>query len=233
MGADIDQLNIKIEAAAQKAHSSVDTLINKLGRLNAALGEINTINLTSLSNGVQRLSNSMQSMKNVGTADFTRLAKNISKIGEIEQGQVDKKKYGVGIDDLLGDVYDGKYDGKYHSQQTSPFKLDFSGISAIEGNPLIYKFAYTSVTDVDLRDLEYSGTVEDADYKGGYLDNTFTQCGKLSSVNFQNLKRLGGSPVYPGLKDTFSHCISLRSISFPSLTAINSYGLDGSFTGMT
>ena len=90
MGADIDQLNIKIEADAQKAHSSVDTLINKLGRLNAALGTINTSNLTSLSNGVQRLANSMQSMKNVGTADFTRLANNISKMGAIDAASVSR-----------------------------------------------------------------------------------------------------------------------------------------------
>ena len=90
MGADIDQLNIKIEADAQKAHSSVDTLINKLGRLNAALGGINTSNLTSLSNGIQRLSSSMQSMKNVGTADFTRLAKNIQKMGQLDSKQLGK-----------------------------------------------------------------------------------------------------------------------------------------------
>lgn len=88
--ADIDQLNIKIEADAQKAHSSVDTLINKLGRLNSALGGINTSNLTSLSNGIQRLSSSMQSMKNVGTADFTRLSKNIQKMGQLDSKQLGK-----------------------------------------------------------------------------------------------------------------------------------------------
>ena len=90
MGTDIDQLNIKIEADAQKAHSSVDTLINKLVRLNSALGGINTSNLTSLSNGIQRLSSSMQSMKNVGTADFTRLAKNIQKMGQLDSKQLGK-----------------------------------------------------------------------------------------------------------------------------------------------
>lgn len=183
---------------------------------------------------LQALSNTKAAIKTAieakgVTVGDVRFADYPSKIGEIEQGQVDKKKYGVGIDNLLGDVQDGKY----YSPQTGSFKLDFSGISAIEGNSLQYKFAYTNVTDVDLRDLEYSGTVEDADYKGGYLDNTFNSCTRLSSVNFQNLKRLGGSPVYPGLKDTFSHCISLSSISFPSLTAINSNGLEGSFTGMT
>lgn len=90
MGADIDQLNIKIEADAQKAHSSVDALINKLGRLNKALGGINTSNITSLSNGIQRLSSSMQSMKNVGTADFTRLSKNIQKMGQLDSRQLGK-----------------------------------------------------------------------------------------------------------------------------------------------
>ena len=68
---------------------------------------------------------------------------------------VDKKKYGVGIDDLLGDVHNGKY----CIPQASSFKLDFSGISAIEDDSLSYKFAYTNVTDVDLRNLEYSGTI--------------------------------------------------------------------------
>ena len=45
---------------------------------------------------------------------------------------VDKKKYGAGIDDLLGDVQNGKY----YIPQASSFKLDFSGISAIEGSSL-------------------------------------------------------------------------------------------------
>ena len=163
------------------------------------------------------------------TVGDVRFADYPSKIGEIQQGQVDKKKYGVGIDDLLGDVQNGKY----YIPQTNTFKLDFSGISAIEGNSLQYKFAYTNATDVDLRNLEYSGTREDADYLGGYLDNTFTQCTRLSSVNLQNLKRLGGSSIYPGLKYTFYNCTSLSSISFPSLTAINSNGLEGSFNGMS
>ena len=129
---------------------------------------------------------------------------------------VDKKKYGVGIDNLLGDVQNGKY-----CIPTSSFKLDFSGISAIEGSSLSFKFAYTNVTDADLRDLEYSGISEDSEYQGGYLDNTFNNCTRLSSVNFQNLKRLGGNPSFPGLRYTFANCTSLSSISFPSLTAVN------------
>ena len=182
---------------------------------------------------LQALSNTKAAIKTAieakgVTVGDVRFADYPSKIGEIEQGQVDKKKYGAGIDNLLGDVQDGKY-----YSPTSHFKLDFSGISAIEGSSLSYKFAYTNVTDVDLRDLEYSGIREDSEYQGGYLDNTFNSCTRLSSVNFQNLKRLGGNPTFPGLKQTFYDCISLSSISFPSLTAINSNGLEGSFKGMT
>ena len=153
------------------------------------------------------------------TVGDVRFADYPSKIGEIQQGQVEKKKYGVGIDNLLGDVQDGKY----YSPQTNTFKLDFSGISAIEGDSLYCKFAYTNVTDVDLRDLEYSEN----------LENTFINCTRLSSVNLQNLKRIGGSLILHGFRYTFQNCISLSSISFPSLTAINDYGLHGSFKGMT
>lgn len=183
---------------------------------------------------LQALSNTKAAIKTAieakgVTVGDVRFADYPSKIGEIQQGQVDKKKYGVGIDDLLGEVQDGKY----HSPQTSSFKLDFSGISAIEGSSLYYKFAYTKVTDVDLRNLEYSGTIEGSPNYGGNLDNTFSNCTRLSSVNFQNLKRLGGSPTYHGLENTFQNCISLSSISFPSLTAINDYGLHKSFAEMT
>lgn len=90
MGADIDQLDIKIEADARKANSSIETLIGKLGRLNAALGGINTSNLASLSNGVQRLANSMQSLKSVGAADYTRLANGLKKMGELDASKLGK-----------------------------------------------------------------------------------------------------------------------------------------------
>lgn len=85
MGAgEIDSLEIQVQATAQKANQSLDALVGKLDRLTASLGKINGNSIISLSNGVQRLATSMQSMKSVGTADFTRLAKNISKMGEID-----------------------------------------------------------------------------------------------------------------------------------------------------
>lgn len=91
MGAgEIDSLEIKVQANAQKANQSLDALVGKLDRLTTSLGRVNGNSIISLSNGVQRLANSMQSMKNIGTADFTRLAKNISKIGEIDSASLGK-----------------------------------------------------------------------------------------------------------------------------------------------
>lgn len=87
---EIDSLEIKIQANAQKANQSLDALVGKLDRLTTSLGRVNGNSLSSLSNGVQRLANSMQSMKNVGTADFTRLANNISKMGAIDAASVSR-----------------------------------------------------------------------------------------------------------------------------------------------
>ena len=84
MGAEIDSLEIKLQANAQTANRSLDTLVKKLDALAVSLGTVNGSNLVSLSNGVSRFATSMQSIKSVGTADFTRLAKNISKMGDID-----------------------------------------------------------------------------------------------------------------------------------------------------
>ena len=88
MGADIESLDIRIESNAKSANSSIDTLVSKLEKLSTSLGSVNGNNITSLSNGVQRLSGSMQTMKSVGTADFSRLARNISKMGEIDADNI-------------------------------------------------------------------------------------------------------------------------------------------------
>lgn len=82
--AEIDSLEIKLQANAQSANRSITALIGKLDTLSTSLNKISGNNLTSLSNGVQRLSNAMQGMKNVGTADFTRLSKNIEKLGSLD-----------------------------------------------------------------------------------------------------------------------------------------------------
>ena len=80
---ELDSLEVKITGTATKAINSVDKLINQLTRLSTSLATVNGSSLSSLANGVSQLGSAMQNM-NAGTADFTRLAKNIAKIGSVD-----------------------------------------------------------------------------------------------------------------------------------------------------
>lgn len=80
---ELDLLEVKITGTATKAINSVDKLINQLTRLSTSLATVNSSSLSSLANGVNQLGSAMQNM-NAGTADFTRLAKNITKIGSVD-----------------------------------------------------------------------------------------------------------------------------------------------------
>lgn len=80
---ELDSLEVKITGTAKKAIDSVDTLIEHLTRLSTSLATVNGSSLNSLASGVSQLGSAMQNM-NVGTADFTRLAKNITKIGSVD-----------------------------------------------------------------------------------------------------------------------------------------------------
>lgn len=80
---ELDSLEVKITGTATKAINSVDTLIEHLTRLSTSLATVNGSSLSGLANGVSQLGSAMQNM-NAGTADFTRLAKNITKIGSVD-----------------------------------------------------------------------------------------------------------------------------------------------------
>lgn len=80
---ELDSLEVKITGTSTKAINSVDKLINQLTRLSTSLATVNGSSLSNLANGVSQLGSAMQNM-NAGTADFTRLAKNIAKIGSVD-----------------------------------------------------------------------------------------------------------------------------------------------------
>lgn len=80
---ELDSLEVKITGTATKAIDSVDKLIDQLTRLSTSLATVNGSSLSNLANGVSQLGSAMQNM-NAGTADFTRLAKNITKIGSVD-----------------------------------------------------------------------------------------------------------------------------------------------------
>ena len=79
----VDELQIKINAEATKANDAIDRLVGKLDRLTTSLSRVNGTNLNGLANGVQRLGNAMQVMNTIKTADFTRLATNLTRLGAV------------------------------------------------------------------------------------------------------------------------------------------------------
>lgn len=94
--ANIDNLEIKISAQAKTASNAIDNLCNKLGRLSASLGSVNTGSITGMANGVNRLASAMASMKSVGTADFTRTAKGIEKMASIDAASLNRAASSLG-----------------------------------------------------------------------------------------------------------------------------------------
>lgn len=84
MATEIDSLQIKIGAEAQKANNEIDKLINKLGVLSKSLGGVDTKGLQKLASGVNILGGAMQSFQGVKLSDFTRIAKGIQKFEAVD-----------------------------------------------------------------------------------------------------------------------------------------------------
>lgn len=84
----IDRLEIQVQTQAQKANTDLDRLIGKLEKMSSSLSHLNTGGLKNLANGFDTLSRSVQNMSAVKTGDFTRLAKNIEKLGNINQAGI-------------------------------------------------------------------------------------------------------------------------------------------------
>lgn len=85
MKTELDNLEIKINADASRANDALGRLVKKLGDLSGALGSVTASNkFTNLANGVTQFANSMRTVSSVGTADFTRLAKGITKLSTID-----------------------------------------------------------------------------------------------------------------------------------------------------
>lgn len=84
MAESIDQLQIDINAQANRANKVIDTLCSKIDRLTVSMNHLDGSKLGVLANGVQRLGTAMKSMNNVKTADFTRLAKNLQTLNNLD-----------------------------------------------------------------------------------------------------------------------------------------------------
>lgn len=91
MGAEIDRLEVQVEAQASKANQQLDKLINRLDRVSSSLMAVNGRGLATMGAGVNKLANSMNNFSNrTKTADFSRLARNISSIGSIDASSISR-----------------------------------------------------------------------------------------------------------------------------------------------
>lgn len=88
MPVSIDQLQIEVEAQAQKANSSIGNLIEKLDSLSSSLGKINSAPIAGLGNSVQKLGLGMQSLKGVGDKKFENLANSINKLSAVDTAKL-------------------------------------------------------------------------------------------------------------------------------------------------
>lgn len=85
--ADIDSLEIRLTANAKSASSSIDALVKRINGLSLSLQGLKSDNLNKLASGVQQLGIAMQTMNNIKTADFTRLAKNLANLNKVDVSQ--------------------------------------------------------------------------------------------------------------------------------------------------
>lgn len=90
VGAEIDRLEIEVEAQARNANRQLDNLINKLERVSNALGGAKTSGLSSFASGISKIAGASAQLGNVKTADFTRLAKNLEKISKVDQSALNR-----------------------------------------------------------------------------------------------------------------------------------------------
>lgn len=88
MGAEIDRLEVQVEAQATKANNQLDKLAMKLDRVSKALSGLNSHGLSGLADSVSKFAQASAQLSNVKTADFTRLTKNIEKLSSLNTQKI-------------------------------------------------------------------------------------------------------------------------------------------------
>lgn len=84
----VDDLYIEITSDSKKADKSLNDLVNTLSKVQASLRGFNSSGMSGLTNSVRNLSAAMVGLNNVGAKDYTRLAKGIRKIAELDSANI-------------------------------------------------------------------------------------------------------------------------------------------------
>ena len=81
---EIDSLEIKIKSEAKSVSNEISRLEKELTSLSNVLGNIGNTNLGTFSKGMRELADGMQKLQSVKMSDFTRTAKGIERISQID-----------------------------------------------------------------------------------------------------------------------------------------------------
>lgn len=87
---ELDKLSINIETNAKGSYNAIGKFAEQIGHVATALNGVNTSKMSTLASGISQLGNSMVGIKSVGTADFTRLVKNVNKLNTIDTSNISK-----------------------------------------------------------------------------------------------------------------------------------------------
>ena len=135
-------------------------------------------------------------------------------------------KYGITLNDLIGDVTNIGYMPPPATGQTNLVVTDVLGCSG-------YAFAYKFYRNSALVSVTFADMESAAGFQSFY--NAFSYCTNLEEINFPKLKTIGSNNSNVNNNHfgaAFTGCTKLKTITFPELTTIYCNGtanLQGTF----
>ncbi len=88
----VDSLDILVKAQADSASQSLERLVNMFNQIRISVSSISDAGggLSQLSSGIRNFVDAAKGLQNLKTADFTRLTKNITNLGNIDSASISK-----------------------------------------------------------------------------------------------------------------------------------------------
>lgn len=91
----VDSLSIKVDTSARSANQQLDKLVQKMVQLRSTVNGINLGNLNKMAGSIQNFSKAVTGLRGVKTSDFTRMAKGIEKLANVNSSNLDKSAQSV------------------------------------------------------------------------------------------------------------------------------------------
>ena len=186
----VDNLDIQISTSLKNTDKQLDNLIKRLSVVNSSLSRIKGDSLSGLANGVSRIATSMNQMSDVKTAEFSRLARNIEKLGNLNISSINSvsssiNHLGRGLNQL-GQVSDNAVKIGEFAKNIS--KLGSANIEkAVQNIPLLAK-SFLTLTQILSKAPAVSKNVIDL---ANSMSNLASQGSKVSSATNGLQKGMG------------------------------------------